>query len=987
MKNFFIKNWFHFAIIGLFFMITFIYFSPQFNGYGLKQHDVEQYIGMSHEAYYFGDKTGEEQLWTNSMFGGMPTTQISLIHSGNFIGRTVMNFVNNFSAPGGIVFLHLICFYFMLLCFKVDRRIAIIGAIAFSFSSYEIIILQAGHNSKAMAVAFMAPVIGTFFMAYRHNRWLGIGLSALAMAFELSCNHLQVTYYMAFLILALGLVELVRAFKTSRIKSFLVTTVWLVFAYVLALGVNYSNVNQTNEYASATIRGGNDLKLDVNGKHIDTKENNGLDKEYITNWSYGIDESFTLLSPDVKGGGTFPFEKSPYVELIDDMELDQRSQEMLLNSYSYWGTQPMTSGPVYVGVIMLFFCFLGIIFLKDNSKWALLGVGILALMLSWGKNYMPLTDFFIDNIPGYNKFRTVTIILVLIELIVPLIAVLFINKLFQERDELKMKNKQILVASFIFVLFLLIIQGIGLGDGYSNKEFDDRQMASITSNLTNQIQSASPAVLKENYGVDVNDKDQLNAFINLQLEPYENNAIHVKNLRKRIFNVSMNRSIILTLFGVLIIVLFLFTNVNMYILIFSIGILTMIDLFSVSTNYLSKNEKYWIDKLDKKYPIFSTQAEQTILDNELKHDPLLVSKIEEAKKAGESIAIDYDVTGSLKSKIIASEVFSALNANTNYRVFDFTGGFNSTRASYFHKSIGGYHGAKLRTFQNLIEHHIGQSNSAVLNMLNVKYFIREAENGLVAQENLEAMGAVWFVEQIKTVEDRDVEIKALGRLYAIDNIGKGVFLVNDSIKSTSLVNGNEKLIYVLNGDSLSIPLSANISKEFDVYFVKDVNGKTELVPEFVVKNDSLNSFQALVLIKLESEFVPKEIAFISKENALDIKDSKFDVAGDIYLDSYSPMNMVYKSISTTNQFAVFSEIYYRNGWQAFIDGQEVDIKNVNYCLRGLEIPKGKHEIVFKYNQSSFLNANKISFVFCLLVLTLLGFSIWKNKKQDTIEMV
>jgi hypothetical protein len=987
MKNFFIKNWFHFAIVGLFFIITYLYFTPQFNGYGLKQHDVEQYIGMAHEAYYFGEKTGEEQLWTNSMFGGMPTTQISLIHSGNFIGRSVMNFVNKFSAPGGIVFLHLICFYFMLLCFKVDRRIAIIGALAFSFSSYEIIILQAGHNSKAMAVAFMAPVIGTFFMAYRYNRWLGIGLSALAMAFELSCNHLQVTYYMSFLILALGIIELIKAFKEKTFKSFLTTSLGIIFAYVLALGVNYSNINQTNEYASATIRGGNDLNLDANGKKVEVNEKGGLDKEYITNWSYGIDESFTLISPDVKGGGTFPFQKSPYVELIEDMDLDQRSQEMLLNSYSYWGTQPMTSGPVYVGVIMLFFCFLGIIFLKEQSKWALLVVGILALMLSWGKNFMPITDFFIDYVPGYNKFRTVTIILILIELIVPLVAVLFINQLFRKREELKQKSKQVLIASSSFVLFLIIIRFVGLGDGYTNKEFDDRQLNSIYSSLTNQIQSTSPDLLKQNYGVDITDENQRNEFIKVQLQPYEDNFIHVKNLRKKIFNSSMNKSILLSLLGMLIVILFLFTNMNAYILIISIGIITAIDLFSVSTNYLSKNEDFWIEKLDKQYPILSSNAEQTILENEIKNDPSLVSKIKEAQNKGEEIASEYDVSGVLKSKIISAEIYSALNANTNYRVFDVTGGFNSTRASYFHKSIGGYHGAKLRTFQNLIEHHISQSNSAVFNMLNVKYFIKGTENGVIAQENPEALGPVWFVDEVKKVENRDVEIKALSRLYFIENVGKGAVLINDSIHSKAFVNGNEELVYLINGDSIKIPLSANISNEFDVYLVQDINGKTELVPDFVVKEDSLKSFTSLVLIKLESEFVPREIAFVSKENAKGLKNQKFEVSGDIYMETYSPMKIVYKSNSLQNQFAVFSEIYYNKGWQAFIDGKEVEIVNVNYCLRGLPIPKGNHEIVFQYNQSSFLKANSISFVFCLLVLGLLGFSIWKNRKQTEMEIV
>ncbi len=291
MINFFQKNWVHFAIIAIFFVITYFYFSPQFDGYGLKQHDIEMHKGMSREVVDYRERTGNETLWTNSMFGGMPTMQISLLYDGNYIGQAVTKFVDSFPPPAGVVFLYMLCFYIFALCLRLNPWVGLLGAIAFGFSSYDIIIIQAGHNSKALAVAFMAPVVGAFIMAYQRNMKWGILLSALFMTIEISMNHLQVTYYLGILMFGIGAVMLIDAFRKNNFKSFFITSGGIVAAYLLALVINYGNISLTNDYAKHSIRGGNDITLNPDGTSNKVNSTTGLDKDYVTQWSYGIGES------------------------------------------------------------------------------------------------------------------------------------------------------------------------------------------------------------------------------------------------------------------------------------------------------------------------------------------------------------------------------------------------------------------------------------------------------------------------------------------------------------------------------------------------------------------------------------------------------------------------------------------------------------------------------------------------------------------------
>lgn len=301
MNQFLKNNWPHFAVLAAFVVLMFAYFSPEFDGHNIKQHDVQQFKGMAQETIAFRERTGgEEPLWTNSMFGGMPTTQISILYTGNIFQRSLIGLQNTIGVPSAIFLMHLIGFYILAMCLGLRPIVGFIGAVAFGLASYEIVILQAGHNSKAMTVALMAPVLGAFIMAYRTNWKWGALLSGLFMSFQLASNHLQVTYYFAFLLFGLGVYELIRAVRASELKRFAITSASVLAAYLLAVGINYGNISLTNEYAKHTIRGGNDVTIQSDGQEA-VKNTSGLDKDYITNWSYGIGESFTLVSPYVRG--------------------------------------------------------------------------------------------------------------------------------------------------------------------------------------------------------------------------------------------------------------------------------------------------------------------------------------------------------------------------------------------------------------------------------------------------------------------------------------------------------------------------------------------------------------------------------------------------------------------------------------------------------------------------------------------------------------
>ncbi|MES2587395.1 MAG: YfhO family protein [Bacteroidota bacterium] len=1003
MKAFFQKNWIHFAIVALFFILTLSYFNLQFDGYGLKQHDIEQFKGMSHEIVDYRERTGEETMWTNSMFGGMPTMQISLIYEGNLISKVMQEFVKSFPPPAGVVFLYMLGFYIFALCLRLNPWVGLLGAIAFGFSTYDVIIIQAGHNSKALAAAFMAPVIGAFIMAFQRNMKWGILLSALFMTIEISMNHLQVTYYLGFLILALGIVMFVEALRKKEFKKFFMTTGGIVIAYFIALMINYGNISLTNDYAKHTIRGANDITTNPDGSSNMVNSTEGLDRDYVTQWSYGIGESFTIISPYVKGGGTVVLGDSPFAEDVQNLDMKPSSLNAVMQYPVYWGDQPITSGPVYVGVIVAFLAFLGLIFLKGPIKWALLAVTILTLALSWGKNYMGLTNFFLDNIPGYNKFRAVTIILMIVELTIPVLGVLFLNQLLKERETLALQKKKFLIVSGVFVAFLLIVKVVGLGDNYMStndaKQFEQIEAGklNVKEGIKNQILQMAPAE-QQKYGVNVSDPAQLNQFIEAQYEQYVSqnpqlsiSEADVKTVRESIFSSSMNRSILFSVLAFGVLALFFYTQISSLFIVLGLTVLVAIDLIPVSRNYLGNQEqgagyKYWDIAANTMFPISTNSADVQILEMETSLSPNLTMKVAEGEKQGKSKALELNLSGNEKNRVVDAYKFAALNRNSNYRVFDFTGGFSSANASYFHKSLGGYHGAKLRNIQNLYEFHLSQSNNKVYDMMNVKYFIQETEQGKMANPNMTALGNAWFVKKINAFETPDDEIRALGNQFEVKNIGQGSLVVNGQVKTSAKVYGSEKLKYVLKGDSLDVRLTNGMQEGMEALFVMDINGKTNLIPKMTMQMDTANSFLRLVELKVTDEFKHDEEAIMLKSEAQKVKSRTFTGNGKINMTAYEPNKITYSVEANGNQFAVFSEVYYPEGWIATIDGKEVEIRKTNYLLRGLEIPRGKHKVEFTFMLPKYEKAGMWSMLGSLIII--LSFVValfFEFKRKKVVE--
>jgi hypothetical protein len=981
MKNFFIKNWVHFAVVAVFFIITFVYFSPEFEGYGLKQHDIEQHVGMSHETAMYREKFGKEPLWTNSMFGGMPTTQISMLYDGNMFQKSMTWFLTFFGVTAGIFFVHLIGFYIFSRLVKLKPIVGVVGALAFAFSSYEIIILQAGHNSKALTVALMAPVLGAFIYSFKSNWKWGAVLSCIFMSFQMASNHLQVTYYFGILLLFLGAYFLFDAIKNKTYKPFLLSTSTLILAYVIALLANYGNIALTNEYSAETIRGGNDVTITPEGTPKEVTK--GLDKDYITNWSYGKGESFTLVSPYVKGSASVGLGQSSFKDLIESSDLETKQiNDALSAPYPvYWGDQPMTSGPVYLGVVVVFLSLLGLVYLKDRSKWIYLGVSILALMLSWGKNYMGLTDFFIDNVPGYNKFRTVTIILVLVELCLPVIMVLLLNKLIVDREEIKANKKPFLITSGVFFVVLFLIKSMGLSDGYTTKDELNR-VSNIKAEVTKQIYEVDPAELAKN-GIDVNNPQQMNQVIdnqvNLSTEQFES----MKQARKVIFNSSMNRSLLFSILTIGLIALVFYTSISSLYVVAGVGLLVLLDLIPVDKNYLSTEEddsgkyKYWVLKEEKGFPVASNQADLAILENEIKN-PAVAALVNKGAKEGARKADELGYTGGYRTRVIDAYKFSALNFATNYRVMDYDGFWSSTRASYFHKSLGGYHGAKLTNIQNLFDFHLSKTNNKVIDMLNVKYIIQ----GEQMAPNPTALGNAWFVKSVRSVPTVNDEILALGKVLEIKNLGKGEFIVNGKKVAEAKVHGTEKLQYFIPGkDTLAIPLSNGLTKGMQALFVMDANGSTNLIPKMTQNADTANSFQTFVSIELLSDFAPESEAIMISAESSKLTKKSFSAEGSIKMTSYLPNKIEYTADCKGNQLAVFSEIYYTNGWKAYVDGQEVEIRKVDYLLRGLELKGGKHKVDFEFDLPKYHKANTYSIIALLILLGGIGASVYTDRKS------
>ena len=444
--------------------ITWLYFAPLFQGKELRQMDINNWKGMAQEILKDREETGDMSLWTNSMFGGMPAYQISAIYGGNLIQYIDKAFMF-FPSPANLFFLYLLGFYFLLIVLGVDKRVAIIGAFAFAFSSYFIIILEAGHNTKALAIGYMAPVVAGVLLTYKGRWMIGAALAGLALALELNANHLQITYYLMLIVVFFALAEFTNAFREKRLPAYIKSSFILLGMALLALSTNITNIMATQEYAKYSTRGPSELSVN--------KENQttGLDEGYITDWSYGVGESWTFIVPDFKGGGSEAIAKNNKDALKD---VDGNYKQNISSFSAYYGDQPFTSGPVYLGVIVCLLFLIGAFTVKGPVKSGLVSVTILAVMLSWGKNFMPLTNLFLDYLPGYDKFRAVSMTLVIAEFTVPLLAILALDKMVKEEDYFAKYKKQVTysIIGLVAVLALMLATPGMFTNFYTQSEYE-----------------------------------------------------------------------------------------------------------------------------------------------------------------------------------------------------------------------------------------------------------------------------------------------------------------------------------------------------------------------------------------------------------------------------------------------------------------------------------------------------------------------------------
>lgn len=999
LKGFFQKNWAYLVIIALMIIVTAIFFKPQFEGYGVRQHDNIEAIGMSNETNLYREYTGEEPKWTSSAFGGMPTEQISLEKPGNWFKVILNGYFKIFPGSFGLILLHALCFLLFARLLKLNPWVGLLGAVAFSFASYELIVIQAGHIIKSGAVAFLPALLGAFIYAYKTNRVWGVVLTGVFMALELSMNHVQITYYFLFVLLFVGIYFLYEAIRDKEVKKFAITSGGIVGAMMLAFAINIGNIALTNDYAKYSIRGGNDVTINPDGT---TSENQsgGLDRSYITQWSYGIGETFTLLSPYVKGGASEKIANSPFAGAVENSDMSQAQINGVLQGYSYWGTQPITSGPVYLGVVVVLLAFLSLFFLRDKIKWPLFAVTVLTVMLSWGKNFMGLTNFFIDHIPAYDKFRAVTMILIVAELTIPVMGVLFLNELIKNRNRILEQKKKFLIVLGAFALFLIIVRFVGLNDGYTNP-MESGQYAGLSDMYREQIMKMDPQVAQSQYQLNLADPNQVQQFIDAQVESQMTAYKDLKAARKDIFNSSMNRSILFTLLAGGLFLVFLYSKSEKTattILIAGLVILVFADTIPVAYNYLGGVEdasgsgyKYWDDASLAAYPVSATKGDEEILEAEVRQNPALGSKIANAKAKGEALADGLEYTGVARANVINSYRFYALKSATNYRVLDFSGAFSDSRASYYHKSLGGYHGAKLRNFNNLVDFHLSRTNNKVLDMMNVKYFLQPMQNGMdTAILNPTALGNAWLVKDVKEYPTANDEIRALGNKFKLENRGTGVLLVNKQPVKSAEVFGGEKLQYLVPGrpDSIPVQLASGLRKGQEAMFVMDVRGTTNLVPLMTLAMDTAKSFTSLVYLKVEDSFDPTYEAVMLNTFAKQLTKKRFSGEGSIQLVSSVPNKLVYKADVKGDQLAVFSEIYYPIGWKAFVDGKETPILKVNYLLRGLELKGGSHKIEFAYDLPKYYTYDMISRVGSIVMLLLLGLLLFmeiRNRRQKQVE--
>ena len=683
----------------LFAVLAFAYFFPaDIEGRILYRHDASAGRGAGQEGIEYLQKTGERSRWTNALFGGMPTYQMAPSYGSTDLLTKVVN-AYHLWLPENVwyVFAYLLGFYILLRAFDFRQHLAALGSIIWAFSTYFLIIIAAGHIWKVWALAYLPPMIAGVVLAYRGKYLWGLLLTAVFTAFEINANHVQMTYYYLFIILAMVIAWLVEAVREKQLARFFKATAVCLVGAAIGVCINLSNLYHTWQYSKESMRG----KSELVKQNSSNQTSSGLERDYITQWSYGIGETWTLLIPNTKGGASMPLSQSETAMKHAENDFLPIYQQI----GQYWGEQPGTSGPVYVGAFVMMLFILGLFIVKGPMKWALLAATILSILLSWGKNFMGFTDFFIDYVPMYAKFRTVASILVIAEFTIPLLAMLALKELLSGEMK-KEKLKVPLIASFV------LTGGIAM------------------------LFSLMPSMFFDSFI----STSEMHAIQSLPAEYIQPLVANLTEMRQAVFTADSWRSFYIILAGTGVLLAFIYGKLKKEYAIGIIVALCLVDLWTVNKRYL--NDEMFVPKSEREAPQQKTQTDELILRDQ---------------------NLDYRVLN--------------LASNT----------FNENETSYYHKSVGGYHAAKLRRYQEMIEAYInpemqalfkgvseaggdmtqlnGDSICPVLNMLNTRYFILPLQGGqTVPIQNPYAYGNAWFVDKLNYVNNANEEIAAVGKI-------------------------------------------------------------------------------------------------------------------------------------------------------------------------------------------------------------------------------
>lgn len=905
----------HAIAVILFIGLSWLYFSPLFSDYNLKQSDIKQYQGAAKEISDYRMMNDKEALWTNGMFGGMPAYQISVNHTSNLMAQMTEILRLGLPAPAGILFVSMLGFYILGLCLRVSPWVAIMGGIAFGFASFNILYIGAGHLTKVNAVSYMAPTLGGLLLATR-GKWLfGSIVFALFLSLNVSSNHLQMTYYLMILIGVVAIAEGIRLLFEKQVMTLIRVVPALVLAGFLAFLPTMSNLLTTYEYANYTTRGKSDLTITPEGKQREKAGISGLTKEYILQYNFGKGEFLSLFIPDAKGG-----KAGSIAEDEDVMEnVDPRFAETFQTSVShYWGEQEFSGGAIYIGAVVVMLFLLGLLFVKDSLKWPVIVLTILAISLAAKDG--ALSNYFIDHFPAYNKFRDSKMILVILMVVGPMMAMLFVDNLSKNERLLGTRKMHLIGLGSLVVLALALFIIPSLSGDFLTKN-EKKQFKTMASQAKEPADAASYMQLKK----------------------------EIQDARVIVYKKDAGRTFLFFLLTGGVVLLAFYRKGNAYIWVASLGLLITVDQYNVCRRYLTddiESESYE-EKISSELAYNYANADLSILEIENKLVPSFNKKLQEveAKMQDENLFENQEDPQTFKTLA----AFTALNLNSNYRVLNFNNPIAETRTSYYHKSIGGYHGAKLKRYQDLVDFYIQKELSALQNALISAAVNSDTTGQLVSQAN-----------QLKDPQERS---NFFNQLLATQDLSK--LRIDTKLPILNMLNTK----YFIS--SPSTPAIQNNQANGNAWFVSSVK-----------KAKSANEE-----IKLLGTLDTKKVAVSSDKEAGALASSyKLDANSSVNLKRYATNELNYTSKNSSDGVIVFSEIYYPDGWNCYIDGKKTAYFRVNYLLRGVKVAAGNHKIDWKFEPNSYLTGSTYSFMGSIILLLAFfgvgGMELKKSFKEE-----